>query len=88
MKSIVTLMVLFSISITFGQVKIGDNINTIDATSIMELESASKVFVVTRVTSIQMNGITPLNGALVYNTDDDCLFQFNDGSWSSLCVNV
>ncbi len=88
MKSIVTLMVLFSISITFGQVKIGDNINTIDATSIMELESASKVFVVTRVTTIQMNGITPLNGALVYNTDDDCLFQFNDGSWSSLCVNV
>ncbi len=88
MKSIITLMVLFSISITFGQVKIGDNINTIDATSIMELESASKVFVVTRVTTIQMNGITPLNGALVYNTDDDCLFQFNNGSWSSLCVNV
>ncbi len=88
MKSIAAFLLLFSISMTYGQVKIGDNINTIDAASIMELESASKVFVVTRVTTIQMNTITPLNGALVYNTDDNCLFQFNNGSWSSLCVNV
>ncbi len=88
MKSVITIVVLFTFTMAFGQVKIGDDINTIDAASIMELESASKVFVVTRVNTSQMNAITPLNGGLVYNTDDNCLFQFNNGSWSSLCVNV
>jgi len=88
MKKIIYALVFLWVNIVVSQVKVGDNINTIDAASILELESVSKVFVVSRVTTLQMNAIIPLNGALVYNTDDDCIFQFNNGSWSSLCVNV
>lgn len=88
MKKFPICFILLLVNLTFGQVKIGDNINTIDNGSLVELESDSKVFVVTRVSSTQMNSITPLNGALIYNTDDECLFQYRNDTWQSLCVNV
>jgi len=73
---------------TWAQVKIGDNIDTIDQSSLIELESLTKVLVVTRVSTTQMNTITPLNGALVYNTDENCLYQFRNDAWVSLCVDI
>lgn len=69
----------------FAQVKVGDNINTIDGSSIFELESSDKVFVPTRMTATQMNTLSPLEGALVYNTDEECLFIFEGVGWKSLC---
>ena len=72
-------------SLSWAQVKVGDNINTIDAASILELESSEKVFVVTRMTTIQINTITPLNGALVYDIDQKCLFVFEGTLWKNLC---
>ncbi|MFS4494794.1 hypothetical protein [Maribacter sp. 2308TA10-17] len=68
-----------------GQVKVGDNINSIDGSSILELESRSKALVITRLTDAEMNAITPLNGALVYNTDLKCIFVFEGAVWKSLC---
>ncbi len=88
MKKIIPVLLLFWASTTFSQVKIGDNINTIDEASILELESASKVFVVTRLTTDQMNAITPINGALTYNTDANCLYQYRNNNWESLCVDI
>ncbi|WKX77198.1 hypothetical protein [Zobellia laminariae] len=88
MKNVPLVVLLFLTQLAFSQVKIGDNINQIDAASLMELESSTKVFVVTRVTNAQMNSITPLNGALVFNTDQNCLFQYKGNIWSSLCVNI
>ncbi len=88
MKTYPLIFVLLLVNFAFGQVKIGANIDVIDGTSLVELESDSKVFVVTRVSTVQMNAITPLNGGLVYNTDDDCLFQYRNNAWQSLCVNV
>ncbi|MEP0212528.1 MAG: hypothetical protein ABJD66_04905, partial [Cellulophaga sp.] len=70
---------------SFGQVKIGNDINTIDSASILELESTDKVLILTRVTNTQMNAITPLTGAMVYNTDEGCMFQYNGILWQSLC---
>ncbi|WP_108246391.1 hypothetical protein [Muricauda brasiliensis] len=70
-----------------AQVKIGDNLQLIDASSLLELESSSRVFVLTRVTESQMNAITPLNGALVYNTDAQCIFMYSGDSWRNLCTN-
>jgi len=78
---------LFSVGID-AQVKIGNNPNSIDSSSILELESVEKVLVITRVTTLEMNAISPLNGALVYNTDVDCVFQFNGSVWESLCDSV
>ena len=88
MKKSLYALFFFCVTISYAQVKVGDNINIIDANSILELESATKVFVVTRVTTAEMNVITPLNGALVYNTDLNCLHQFRSNTWQSLCVNI
>lgn len=72
---------------TYAQVKVGDHINTIDGSSLLELESSDKVFVPTRMDTAQMNGIVPLEGALVYNTDANCLFIFEGAGWKSLCTS-
>lgn len=68
-----------------AQVKIGDNLQTIDGASLLELESTSKTLVLTRVTQTQMNAITPLHGALVYNTDANCVFVYDGVVWENLC---
>ncbi|MDC6387012.1 hypothetical protein D2V93_07180 [Flagellimonas taeanensis] len=68
-----------------AQVKIGDNLQTIDGSSLLELESTSKTLVLTRVNLSQMNTISPLNGAMVYNTDANCVFVFDGLTWKNLC---
>ncbi|MDP2527675.1 beta strand repeat-containing protein [Maribacter dokdonensis] len=68
-----------------AQVKIGQNPNTIHSASIVELESSDKAFVLTRLSTAQMQAITPLNGAVVYNTDTQCVHYFNGTVWTNLC---
>ncbi|WP_036156101.1 beta strand repeat-containing protein [Maribacter forsetii] len=68
-----------------AQVKIGENPNTINSASIVELESTNKAFVLTRLTTAQMQAITPLNGAVVYNTDTQCVHYYNGLVWTNLC---
>ena len=81
-----TLIMLFA-GIYFGnsQVKIGDNLQLIDSSSLLELESSTRALVLTRVNENQMSAITPLNGALVYNTDAECIFMYSGDSWRNLC---
>jgi len=82
---------LFFLSCTlsvFSQVKVGDNPSQININSLLELESSDKVFVLSRMSSDQMNAIAPLNGALVYNTDEKCVFLYDDTNWKSLCNAV
>lgn len=69
-----------------GQIKIGDNPQTIHPNSILELESTDRAFVLTRVTTAQMNDILPSRGAMVYNIDQKCVFQFDGVLWRSLCT--
>lgn len=69
----------------FSQVKIGNNPSVIDSNSILELESNSQVFVLTRLNNSQINALTPLPGALVYNTDAQCVFAFDGLIWKNLC---
>lgn len=85
MKHLISIVLLCGTCLCFGQVKIGNDINTIDGASILELDSRTKAFVPTRITNTQMNAMTPLNGALVYNTDYDCIFTFDGAAWKSLC---
>ncbi|AEH00342.1 hypothetical protein [Lacinutrix sp. 5H-3-7-4] len=88
MKNFLIYFVLLTSTSIFAQVKIGENPQTINQNSILELESDTKALVVTRITTSQMNAMTPLEGAIIYNTDEDCLFQYNNNSWNSLCVDV
>ncbi len=87
MKKVLFILAIVISFKTIAQVKIGNNPGTIDLTSILELESANKVLVVTRMTNTQMINLTPLNGAIVYNTDENCLFQYSNNSWTSLCLS-
>ena len=84
MNRIFILFLLISTTI-FSQVKIGDNPSVINPNSILELESTNKALVLTRLSTIQMNAITPLQGAMVYNTNEKCMFVFEGVVWKSLC---
>lgn len=83
--NILTILSLLIASTCFAQVKIGNDVSTINDASLLELESTSKVLVLTRVTNSQMLNITPLNGALLYNTDTECVYAYNAGNWQNLC---
>ncbi|WP_378185440.1 beta strand repeat-containing protein [Aquimarina sp. W85] len=85
LKITLLILIFLNLSAVVAQVKVGDNPNQIDANSLLELESSNKVLVLSRVTTSQMNAITPLNGALVYNTDQNCVYQFTGSVWESLC---
>jgi len=71
-----------------AQIKIGDNPQNIDPSSVLELESSSRVLVITRVNSAQMNAIVPSAGALVYNTDIQCIHYYTGTEWKDICDAV
>lgn len=86
MKANIILILLFLINISlFSQVKIGENPSIIEPNSILELESNNKVLVITRISTSEMNAISPLRGALIYNTDEECVFVYDGTLWKSLC---
>ncbi|MDA8685751.1 hypothetical protein N9L94_01890, partial [Robiginitalea sp.] len=68
-----------------AQVKIGDLPEEIHSSSLLELESSDKVLVISRVTQEQMNAIQPLPGAIVFNTDTQCVHFFQVDTWINLC---
>ncbi|MDC6365993.1 MULTISPECIES: hypothetical protein [Flavobacteriaceae] len=85
MKNFFLLLTFFGPFFALSQVKIGSNPQTIDPTSILELESSNKVLVLSRLSLQQMQSITPLHGAFVYNTDAMCPFYFDGNQWINLC---
>lgn len=56
-------------SFSSAQVKIGGDPKIIHPHSLLELKSNTKALVLTVVTDLEMQAITPLNGALVFNID-------------------
>ena len=87
LKLTFSLVVFFSVIHNINaQVKIGDNSTSINPFSLLELESKNKTLVLTRVTSSEMESITPLAGALVFNTDENCIYQYINTGWNSLCA--
>ena len=82
---IIGLLVINSLN---AQVKIGDNPQNLDPASILELQSSNRVLVITRVTDAQMTGISPLPGAVVYNTDQGCLHYYNGTEWINICEEL
>ncbi|MET6991958.1 hypothetical protein, partial [Sediminicola arcticus] len=79
---------LFSLAIgtlANGQIKIGDQPQNIDPASVLELQSTARALVLTRVNNTQMNAITPLQGALIYNTETKCVHYYDGGQWLNIC---
>lgn len=98
MKYALLISALLSISATAGaQLKLGDNPNTIDPSSVLELESSSKALYLTRVNLSSTSDMTTVNnpkaGMLVYNTNASIsgtnatgagLYYFNGANWISM----
>lgn len=64
----------------FAQVKVGNNPTTINASSVLEVESTNKGFLPPRMTQAQRDAIaSPAQGLVIYNTTVPCL-QVNDGT--------
>ena len=84
----VCLFFLTSFITLHAQVKIGENPQAIDPFSLLELESGSRALVVTRMSNTQMVNMAPLRGALVYNTDEGCVFYYDGNLWNNLCENT
>ncbi len=68
-----------------AQIKIGENPEVLHPASVLELESTSRVLVITRMTTVQMESITPLQGAMVYNVDTECVHFFDGTQWINPC---
>jgi len=64
-----------------GEVGIGTE--TPNSSSILELNSNSKGFLIPRMDSAQMIAVaTPSEGLMIYNKDASSLFMFTNGTWS------
>ena len=78
------LLIFFGYSLAFGQIKVGNEHEIIHPSSLLELESHSQVFVLTKVSQVEREKIVPLSGALVFNTTKNCLFYYHS-TWIPLC---
>lgn len=75
-----------------AQVKIGDNANTINVNSMLELESTNKGFLPPRIALNNLNAVTPLtsttpSGMLIYSsggTVSDGYYYWNAAKWIPL----
>lgn len=85
MKHILIVLLIVFTDILSAQIKIGDNPQTLDTNSLLELESNSKALVISRVSEAEMLAITPLQGAMVYNIDSSCIFYYDGTTWNNLC---
>ena len=89
MKTLVTLLLLFVCVFTQAQVKIGNNPNTINANSLLELESTNKGFLPPRVALNDASLVAPLTGTvpagmLVFSSGGtlaDGYYYWNGAQW-------
>nr|WP_299383889.1 hypothetical protein [Allomuricauda sp.] len=79
---VIGLLMVTSLS---AQIKIGDNPEILNPASVLELESTSRVLVITRMTTVQMENTSPLRGALVYNIDTQCVHFYDGTQWINPC---
>ena len=97
MKKIVTILcAIVMASPLIAQVKIGDNPNTINANSLLELESTNKGFLPPRVTLTSLTSVSPLTGTvpagmLVYNNGGSLThgyYYWSGTDWKPLSQNA
>ncbi len=92
MKKLFTLLLLFIAVCTQAQVKIGNNPGTIDANSLLELESTNKGFLPPRVALNSNSSVSPLTGTvpagmLVYSTGGtltDGYYYWDGAKWKMI----
>lgn len=85
-KQLVFLFFLLFFLNSVSQVKIGDNPNQIESSSLLELESVDKGFLPPRLTSIERDAIeNPAKGLMIFNNETNCINFFDGSNWKGLC---
>lgn len=79
-----SLFVIFQYSVV-AQVKIGDNPNTINSSSLLELESTTKGVLLPRLTETQRDAIsTPPTGLWIFNTTANMPQYYDGAGWTTV----
>lgn len=78
-KRILTVLLLLNMLSMAAQVAIGTT--TPDSSSALEIESTTGALVPPRMTSAQMNALTPLEGAVVFNISENAMYIYTDANW-------
>ncbi|WP_396147827.1 beta strand repeat-containing protein [Flavobacterium sp.] len=84
---LITSLLLLTATIN-AQVKIGDNVTTVDPNAVFEIESTSKGMLLPRMTATERDAISnPTNSMLIYNTTESCINIYNavETKWKSIC---
>lgn len=86
MKTSLILLQLFLVCLCSGQVsrqKIGSNRYTIAPSAALEIESTDKGILLPRMSKSDMNNIkNPVNGLIVFDTDNQCVKIYQRNAWS------
>ncbi len=89
MKYLIPFFLLFLSAYTYAQVKIGDNPNTIDPASILELEDTNRGLLIPRMTTTQRDAISsPPNGLQVYNITTNTMDVYRNDQWESIAYET
>ncbi|MFH0894698.1 MAG: hypothetical protein V2A54_09700 [Bacteroidota bacterium] len=98
MKNLLLILTIALLAIpasTIAQVKVGNNVNTIDNNSLLELESTNKGFLMPRVVINDVDAAAPLSapiptGMIVYSTGGtvkDGFYYWNSSKWVTLATD-
>lgn len=95
MKRIFLLICVLSTYFVQAQVKIGNNPNTINSNSLLEMESTNKGFLPPRVALVSLDAVTPLTGTvpagmMVYSSGGgiaDGLYIWDGAKWGTLALS-
>lgn len=85
MKNYLAIALIFLNIYVHAQVKIGDNPNTIDAASILEIEDTTRGVLLPRMTTSQRDAISsPPNGLEIYNISTNTLDIYRVDEWKAV----
>jgi hypothetical protein len=83
MKTLLVIIVTLIVATATAQVKIGNNPNTVNANSLLELESDTKGFLLPRLTASQILAMNnPPVGMIIFNLTDSSLYLRRDTGWT------
>lgn len=87
-NSFYTAAIIFVLLAITAPVKSQVAINTDGAapnsSAMLDVVSSDKGILIPRMTNVEIGGITPTNGLLVYSTDDNTFYYYNNSTWVQL----
>ena len=84
MKEILLFIASFFMYMTLSAQAVGIGTTTPHVSSILELKSTSRGFLMPRMTTAQRNSIPAAEGLMVFDTDLKTMFQFDGSTWKPI----